>query len=30
MNWYVRDLNALDGPLPPLDISETYGLVLEE
>lgn len=29
-NWYVRDLQPLDGPLPPLDISESYGLKLEE
>jgi dipeptidyl aminopeptidase/acylaminoacyl peptidase len=29
-NWYVRDLHPLDGPLPPLDISEAYGLELEE
>ena len=26
LDWYVRDLNALDGPMPPLDISENYGL----
>jgi dipeptidyl aminopeptidase/acylaminoacyl peptidase len=29
-NWYVRDSHPLDGPLPPLDISESYGLKLEE
>jgi dipeptidyl aminopeptidase/acylaminoacyl peptidase len=27
-NWYVRDLKPLDGPMPPLDISERYGLEL--
>ena len=25
-DWYVRDLNPLDGPMPPLDISDRYGL----
>jgi dipeptidyl aminopeptidase/acylaminoacyl peptidase len=25
-DWYVRDLKALDGPMPPLDISDKYGL----
>lgn len=25
-DWYVRDLNPLDGPMPPLDISDKYGL----
>ncbi len=25
-DWYVRDLKPLDGPMPPLDISEKYGL----
>ena len=25
-DWYVRDLNSLDGPLPRLDISDRYGL----
>jgi dipeptidyl aminopeptidase/acylaminoacyl peptidase len=29
-NWYVRDKNPLDGPMPPLDISDRYGLELEE
>jgi dipeptidyl aminopeptidase/acylaminoacyl peptidase len=28
-DWYVRDLKPLDGPLPPLDISDSYGLELE-
>lgn len=26
MDWYVRDLQPLDGPMPPLDISDHYGL----
>ncbi|MBS2099304.1 S9 family peptidase [Carboxylicivirga linearis] len=26
MDWYVRDLKPLDGPMPPLDISDQYGL----
>lgn len=25
-DWYVRDQKPLDGPMPPLDISEKYGL----
>lgn len=25
-DWYVRDLNSLDGPMPRLDISDKYGL----
>jgi len=25
-DWYVRDLKPLDGPMPPLDISDSYGL----
>ena len=25
-DWYVRDLKPLDGPMPPLDISDNYGL----
>ena len=25
-DWYVRDLRPLDGPMPRLDISDTYGL----
>ncbi|MBN1885066.1 MAG: S9 family peptidase [Candidatus Krumholzibacteriota bacterium] len=29
-DWYVKNLQPLDGPLPPLDISERYGLDLEE
>ncbi|NUQ80011.1 MAG: S9 family peptidase [Bacteroidetes bacterium] len=26
MDWYVRDLKPLNGPMPPLDISHSYGL----
>ncbi len=26
MDWYVRDLKPLNGPMPPLDISDQYGL----
>jgi dipeptidyl aminopeptidase/acylaminoacyl peptidase len=29
-DWYVKDLNPMDGPMPPLDISDSYGLDLEE
>jgi dipeptidyl aminopeptidase/acylaminoacyl peptidase len=25
-DWYVRDLHPLDGPMPRLDISDSYGL----
>jgi dipeptidyl aminopeptidase/acylaminoacyl peptidase len=25
-DWYVRDLKPLEGPMPPLDISDHYGL----
>lgn len=28
-DWYVRDAKPLTGPMPPLDISERYGLGLE-
>jgi dipeptidyl aminopeptidase/acylaminoacyl peptidase len=28
-DWYVKDAKPLDGPLPPLDISERYALDLE-
>jgi len=28
-DWYVRDNNPMDGPMPVLDISEFYGLELE-
>ena len=27
-DWYVKDGKSLDGPMPPLDISEKYGLNL--
>ncbi|MCU4154481.1 S9 family peptidase [Carboxylicivirga sp. A043] len=26
MDWYVKDLKPLDGEMPPLDISDKYGL----
>jgi len=29
-DWYVRDLKPLDGPMPPLDISDKYGLKLDK
>jgi dipeptidyl aminopeptidase/acylaminoacyl peptidase len=29
-DWYVRDAKPLDGPMPPLDISDSYGLELPE
>jgi dipeptidyl aminopeptidase/acylaminoacyl peptidase len=29
-DWYVMEDKPLDGPMPPLDISESYGLELEE
>jgi dipeptidyl aminopeptidase/acylaminoacyl peptidase len=29
-DWYVRDVKPLKGPMPPLDISDRYGLELEE
>jgi len=29
LDWYVKDEKPLDGPMPPLDISEEYGLDLE-
>ncbi len=25
-DWYVKDLNPLEGPMPPLDLSSQYGL----
>lgn len=25
-DWYVKELKPLDGPMPPLDISDKYGL----
>jgi dipeptidyl aminopeptidase/acylaminoacyl peptidase len=30
LDWYVKDKNPLDGPMPPLDISDKYGLDWEE
>jgi len=27
-NWYVRDNKSIDGPMPPLDIADKYGLDL--
>ncbi len=27
-DWYVKDAKPLDGPMPPLDISDKYGLDL--
>jgi dipeptidyl aminopeptidase/acylaminoacyl peptidase len=29
LDWYIKDKKPLDGPMPPLDISESYGLNLE-
>lgn len=29
-DWYVREAKPLDGPMPPLDIADRYGLALEE
>lgn len=29
-DWYVKDARPLDGPMPPLDISDKYGLELPE
>ena len=29
LDWYVYDNKPLDGPMPPLDISDTYGLDLD-
>lgn len=28
-DWYVKDQNPLEGPMPSLDISDSYGLDLE-
>jgi dipeptidyl aminopeptidase/acylaminoacyl peptidase len=30
LDWYVKDLKPLDGPMPPLDISDKYGLDWEK
>lgn len=29
LDWYVKDAKPLDGPMPPLDISDKYGLEWE-
>lgn len=29
-DWYVKEAKPLDGPMPPLDISDKYGLDLKE
>jgi dipeptidyl aminopeptidase/acylaminoacyl peptidase len=29
-DWYVKDAKPLEGPMPPLDISDKYGLDLPE
>jgi dipeptidyl aminopeptidase/acylaminoacyl peptidase len=29
-DWYVKDKRPLDGPMPPLDISDKYGIDLGE
>lgn len=29
-DWYIKDGNPIDGPMPPYDISDLYGLDLEE
>jgi hypothetical protein len=26
LDWYVYDKKPVDGPMPPLDISDCYGL----
>jgi dipeptidyl aminopeptidase/acylaminoacyl peptidase len=28
-DWYVKDARLLDGPMPPLDISDKYGIELQ-
>ena len=25
-DWYIKDMKPLDGPMPPLDVSDSYGL----
>ena len=30
LDWYVKDLKPLDGEMPPLDISDSYGLDWEQ
>ena len=29
-DWYVMDKRPLDGPMPPLDISDRYDIDLED
>jgi len=29
-DWYVKDKKPLDGPMPPFDISDSYGLELDK
>jgi len=29
-DWYVCDPKPLDGPMPPLDISGKYGLIVPQ
>jgi dipeptidyl aminopeptidase/acylaminoacyl peptidase len=29
-DWYVKDKKPLDGAMPPLDISDSYGLELDD
>jgi dipeptidyl aminopeptidase/acylaminoacyl peptidase len=29
-DWYVKDTKPLDGPMPPLDISDSYGIDLND
>ena len=29
-DWYVKDKKPLDGPMPPLDISDLYGIGLSK
>ncbi len=29
-DWYVKDLKPLDGEMPPLDISDQYGVDLPD
>ena len=29
LDWYVKDLKPIDGPMPPIDLSEFYGLEFE-
>ena len=29
-DWYVKESKSIDGPMPPLDISDKYGIELTE